>query len=78
MEKKELKLEEMEKIVGGKFDFSTLTPDNISALLYEAWEMKVVRHYSKEQVIEELSAEVKIIQRAELVDLINQYWDKLA
>ena len=78
MENKELKLEEMEKIVGGKFDFSTLTPDNISALLYEAWEMKVVRHYSKEQVIEKLSAEVKIIQRAELVDLINQYWDKLA
>ena len=75
MDKQKLDFKALEELVGGLG--ATISPESISDLLYEAWEMKVVKHCSKEEVISTLCNKVTPVQRAELTDLINQYWDKL-
>ena len=78
MDKKELHLEEMEKIVGGmEFAFATVPAADISVILSEAWQLKNVKHYTKEQAIQEICAGYRPVQHKEVSDIIDQYWDRL-
>ncbi len=78
MDKKELNLKEMEKIVGGmEFAFATVPAADISVILSEAWQLKNVKHYTKEQAIQEICLNYRAVQYNEITDIINQYWDKL-
>ena len=92
MDQRKLNENEMEKATGGAADliarlvselerdvsaFSAISPNEASSILYRVWELKVVRHYSKEAVIAEMTADVRPVQRQALIDLINEYWDRL-
>ena len=78
MDKKELHLEEMEKIVGGmELAFVTVPAADISVILNEAWQLKNVKHYTKEQAIQEICAGYRPVQHKEVSDIIDQYWDRL-
>ena len=81
MDKKDLNLKKLEKAIGGVLDSiplcSTLSPSEVSDLLTEAWQMKVIRHYTKQKVIDELSEKVRPVQRRELASVIDAYWDYL-
>ena len=75
----ELNLEEMERIVGGSGSTgnSSLTPEEISSLLSEAWQLKKVNHLSMQEVIDQLSKKVQADQQAALAAIIDQYCDFL-
>ena len=92
MDIKQLKENEMEKAAGGSADLiarliselqkdayalSAVTPKEASSILYKIWELKVVRHYSKEDVIAEVTANLRPVQRQAMINLIEQYWDRL-
>ena len=80
MDMKELNLEELEKIIGGAKRprvQSTLPAATVAAILKDAWHMKEVLHYTKEQAVEETASKYRAVQRTELVDLFNTYWDRL-
>ena len=78
MEKRELTREEMEKIVGGMhFAYATVPSEDIAIIINKAWDLKVVKRYTKEQAIEEICSKYRPVQRSEITDLISQYWDRL-
>ena len=80
MEDRELNKEEMEKIIGGakgSFIHSTLPASIVAAILKDAWHMKEILHYTKEQAVEEIASKYRSVQRAELADVIDTYWDRL-
>ena len=78
MDKKELTLEELEKIIGGmEYGYATVPATEVAVILDTVWRLKTCHHYTKEQTIEEICANYRTVQRQEVTDIINQYWDKL-
>ena len=92
MDMEKLNENELEKVAGGSADLiarliselqkesyalSAVTPTEASSVLYKIWELKVVRHYSKEEVIAEVTESLRPVQRLAMIDLIEQYWDQL-
>ena len=92
MDMEKLNENDLEKAAGGSADLiarliselqkesyalSAVTPKEASSVLYKIWELKVVRHYSKEEVIAEVTESLRPVQRLAMIDLIEQYWDRL-
>ena len=79
MDMKELKLEQLEKIIGGdmNFAYATIPSSDVTTIIDAAWRLKVYKHYTKEQATDEICEGYRPVQRQEVTDLISQYWDRM-